>query len=342
MRSPAESSAAVPAPDDVEAQAACWLARRDRGLSAPEQDAYLQWMREDPRHRAAIVRLDAAWGELDQLAEWRPAHSARPNPDLLAVPRRRRWTWVAGLAAAAALVIGFIAVRPVFEDAPNTRVVRHSEVRTLADGSVVELNKGAEIDVDFSGPERHIRLLRGEAHFTVAKLGPDHPFIVTVGNLRVRAVGTVFNVRRAGDQVDVLVTEGKVRIDPPKPESLDVVVNASMVGAGERTMANAVDPTPVPPAVVAASDAEIEQVLAWQGLRLEFAETPLAEAVEAFNRHSGTRFVIADETIARLRIDGNFRADNAEAFARFLPGFGVNVDRDHGGRYVLRADATRP
>lgn len=337
MRPPAESSAAVPAPDDVEAQAACWLARRDRGLSATEQDAYLQWMREDPRHRAAIVRLDAAWGELDKLAEWRPAHSARPNPDLLAVPRRRGWRWVAGLAAAAALVFGFIAVRPAFESAPATRVVRHSEVRTLADGSVVELNQGAEIDVDFSGPERHIRLLRGEAYFTVAKLGPEHPFIVTAGRLRVRAVGTVFNVRLAGDQVDVLVTEGKVRIDPPKPAELDVVVNASMVGAGERTVANATEPTPVPPAVVAASDAEIEQVLAWQGLRLEFAETPLAEAVEAFNRHSGTRFVIGDESIARLRIGGNFRADNAEAFARFLPGFGVSVERDHGGRYVLRA-----
>jgi transmembrane sensor len=342
MRAPPDPSSAAPAPDDVEAQASLWLARRDRGLTAAEQDAYLQWLREDARHHAAIVRLDAAWGELDQLAEWRPAHSARPNPDLLAVPRRRRWSWVAGLAAAAALVFGFIAVKPVFEGAPSTRVVRHSEVRTLADGSIVELNKGAEIDVDFSGPERHIRLLRGEAHFTVAKLGAEHPFIVTVGNLRVRAVGTVFNVRLAGGQVDVLVTEGKVRIDPPKPADLEMIVNASMVGAGERTMANATEPTPVPPAVVAASDAEIEQALAWQGLRLEFAETPLADAVEEFNRHSGTRFVIADETIARLRIDGNFRADNAEAFARFLPGFGINVDRDHGGRYVLRADPARP
>ena len=65
----------------------------------------------------------------------------------------------------------------------------NDEVRTLADGSVVELNKGAEIAVDFSGAERHIRLLRGEAHFTVEP-DPSRPFVVSVAGRfpdRVRA-----------------------------------------------------------------------------------------------------------------------------------------------------------
>jgi transmembrane sensor len=340
MRPADTSSAESPAPGDIPAQASAWLARRDRGFTPAEQDSYLQWLREDARHGAAVARLEAAWRTLDQLAEWRPVHSAKPNPDLLAVRSHRpRRVWAAVLAVAAAVAIGFFVVHPALQPEPTAYVVRHSEVRTLADGSTVELNQGAEIDVDFSGAERSVRLLRGEAHFTVAKMGPERPFVVTVGDLRVRAVGTVFNVRIQNDNVDVLVTEGKVRIDPPRPSEPDLVVNAAMLHAGERTIVSASAPTPVPPAVIAASEAEIEQVLAWQGLRLEFNDTPLAAAIEEFNRHSGTRFVIADDGIADLRIGGNFRADNAEAFARLLSGFGVMVERDHAGRVVLRGGA---
>lgn len=337
MRSTPENSAESPLPDEIEAAASAWLARRDRGLSAAEQDAYLEWLRADPRHARAVARIEGAWRALDQLTEWRPAHSARPNPDLLALPRRRGLEFsLAALALAAALAFGLFVVRPAFHSEATAVAVRHSEVRTLPDGSVVELNKGAEIDVDFSTPERRIRLVRGEAHFTVAKLGPERPFVVTAGDVRLRAVGTVFNVRLDADRVDVLVTEGKVRIDPPRPADLDLV-NAAMLGAGERAVAAATTPTPVPPEVVAVSPQQIEEALAWQGLRLVFNETPLEDAIEEFNRHTGERFVVADRSIARIKIEGNFRADNAEAFVRLLAPWGIAADHDASGRVVLRA-----
>lgn len=329
-------------PDPIAAAAAQWAARRDRGLTAAEQDAFLDWLRADPRHGAALHRLERAWGALDPLAEWRPAHSVRPNPDLLAVPRRRVLRWLAPLAAAAVVAVGIFLLapeRPAADGPGQMRVSRLSaEVRTLTDGSVVELNHGAEIDVDFSTNERRIRLLSGEAHFTVAKLGPDRPFIVTAGDVRVRAVGTVFNVRVAGDDVEVLVTEGKVRVDPPKPAEVELVVNAVMLEAGDRTSVSLAGPLPAPPPVTAATPAEIEQALAWQGLRVEFDEMPLGQAVQEFNRHGSTPLVIADRDLAALRIGGNFRADNAAAFVRLLESnWGVAAEPDAAGRLVLRA-----
>jgi transmembrane sensor len=44
-----------PEPDSPEAQrraqaAADWLVRRDRGFTAAEQDAFLDWLAADPRH----------------------------------------------------------------------------------------------------------------------------------------------------------------------------------------------------------------------------------------------------------------------------------------------------
>jgi transmembrane sensor len=56
-----------------------------------------------------------------------------------------------------------------------------------------------------------VDLAQGEAWFQVAK-APDRPFTVTAGRVRVQAVGTAFNVRRAGVGVDVVVTEGTVKV----------------------------------------------------------------------------------------------------------------------------------
>ncbi len=343
MRPSSDPSSSVPLPEAIVAAASAWLARRDRGLTPAEQDAYFEWLRQDDRHGAAITRLEKSWGALDLLAEWRPAHSAQPNPDLLAVPHRR-WKWVAGLAAvAAALIVGFFVAPTVFDSAPRPLVERRSELRTLADGSVVELNQGAEIAVEFTVAERHIRLVRGEAYFTVAK-NPARPFVVTAGGVRVRAVGTVFNVRLNGSDVDVLVTEGKVRVDPPKPDEpgVSAALNAAMVGAGERTTVNAAVPTPLAPQVVEVTPAEVEQALAWQGVRIKFDNTSLADAVREFNRYNReTRLVVDDARIARLPLGGNFRADNADAFVRMLESTsGVHAElRD--GRYILRASAER-
>ena len=47
--------------------------------------------------------------------------------------------------------------------------------RTLPDGSVIELNAGAEIAVNFTPAQRGVRLLRGEALFAVAH-NPGSPF----------------------------------------------------------------------------------------------------------------------------------------------------------------------
>lgn len=116
----------VPPDDSADAEVGAWLARRDRGLTAAEQDAFLQWLRADPRHRAALARLDRTWGALDALAAWQPADATRPNPDLLARPlarlapgrrRSRRAAWWAacvgaGLAAALALLFSAPASHP--------------------------------------------------------------------------------------------------------------------------------------------------------------------------------------------------------------------------------------
>src|SRR5262249_47175706 len=81
----------------------------------------------------------------------------------------------------------------------------------LADGSRMTLNTDTRIRVALTETERRIELDKGEGFFEVAK-DPSRPFVVYAGNKRVVAVGTKFSVRRENDDVEVIVTEGRVRL----------------------------------------------------------------------------------------------------------------------------------
>ena len=339
----------------LEATASAWLARRDRGLTAAEQDGYFEWLRADPRHGAMIAHLEKTWGALDALAEWRPTHSTQPNPDLLATPtpfRENGWArrikfpfTIRTLAAAAAVVVaGVFVSQSVSPQSPpssgTVRVIPTPERLTLEDGSVVELNHGGKLEIDFSSETRRVRLVRGEAHFTVTK-NPARPFIVEANGVAVRAVGTAFNVRHSAAAIEVLVTEGQVQVErsiavvpasaptplPPAPTALV---------AGERAIVDTTAPT-AQLVVATVGPTEIAQALSWQGVRLEFAELPLAEVVTEFNLRNRQQLVVDDATTGRLRVGGSFRADNVDAFVRLLEAsFGVSAQRRADGAIVLR------
>lgn len=330
----------------LEAAASAWLARRDRGLTPAEQDAYLQWLGEDPAHGRAIAQLERAWAELDLLAEWRPEHSTAPNPDLLAVaplrsmperPRRGRVVWLstAVLAAAAAVTLAFVIdwASPVSApEVPQAVVARDYKQRVLDDGSLVELRRGAVVEVSYSTTERRVRLIRGEALFTVAK-NPARPFIVRAGTVDVRAVGTVFNVRLEPDSVEVLVTEGKVRVDESpgrsnRSEEPHPAADLPLLEAGQRAVVSLATEAPRPTIVAVVNADEIERALAWQPKRLEFDNTPLAEVVAGFNRFNDQQLRLGDPSLATLPVGGNFRSDNLEAFVRLLKSsFDIEADR---------------
>ena len=338
---------------DLEAVASAWLARRDRGLTAAEQDTYLEWLRADLRHGAMIAHLEKTWGALDVLKEWRPTHSARPNPDLLATPQARTKIWahlrkfpfaVPTLAAAAAVALGLFVFQSVSRETQvptgTVRVIPSPERLTLEDGSVVELNHGGKIETDFTAETRRVRLVRGEAHFTVTK-NPARPFIVEANGVAVRAVGTAFNVRHASDAVEVLVTEGKVQVERPvapvaPSASIPLAPTPTALVAGERAIVDTTAPA-AQPVVATVTPTEIARALSWQGVRLEFTELPLAEVVTEFNLRNRQQLVVGDVPTGRLRVGGSFRADNVDAFVRLLEAsFGVSAHRRDDGALVLR------
>lgn len=331
-----------PLPAAMADRAAAWLARRDRGLSPAEQDEYLQWLRADPRHTEAVTQHAAALGRMMQLYEWQPGHDTEPNPDLFKPGRSPNWwRWSAGLAAAAALVLGYVALRPgpaAPEPVPAPKSYLHVNERlALPDGSRVELKDGTRVIVQYSETERRVKLAGGEAHFSVWK-DASRPFIVDAAGVEVRAVGTAFNVRLGEKSVEVLVTEGRVKVAATPEQMAGDLARLPVISQGERTtvaLDRAADSLPAAPVAVTAD--EINQELAWQAPWLQFRETPLAEAVAEFNRLNRHQLVIADPELARESIGGTFRPDNVEGFVRGLnTTLGIQAEADGPNRTRLR------
>ena len=291
--------------------AADWIARGDRGLSPEQQKKMAAWEAADPRHAVELARLRNTWRVLGTADEVPGMMEYARGLEQKALRRRQRPAWTAkvylasGIAAAVMLVwtLGWTptGLKPKAAESGRYSVIPSSAQRlTLSDGSIVELNGDSAVEPAFSATERQVRLLRGEAHFDVMK-DPARPFSVTAGAVVVRAVGTAFNVRMETAAVEVLVTEGKVRVNdaargepllanaavpagdvPPMMAKDPVSMETPVLVAGQKAVFSNATPAAVAPVAVTA--AEMAHRLAWQDTQFVFDRTPLADAVAAFNR----------------------------------------------------------
>lgn len=331
-----------PYPDRHDAQvaqtAAEWVARRDRGLDARERAELAAWEAADPRHPPALVEADAAWRRLDALEADASLDAMAEKVVTRARARQQRhrlWrTSFSALGAAAAIVVGLAAwsrfkpAPPVESPLPDNIQVLASTLRSvmLPDGSIAEINGMSRIEVNYTPGARRVRLTEGEAHFIVTK-DPTRPFYVSAGPVTVRAVGTAFNVRLAASDIEVLVTEGRVQVEPEAPSlssPTDVSPEASALVAGQRARIDRAAGMSAEMNVGEVARGEIEEALGWQGTRLVFSETTLDDVVAAFNRYNRRRLTLGDASLRQRRLTGTFRADNLEGFLR-LAGHMVDV-----------------
>jgi transmembrane sensor len=364
---------------EIEDQAAAFLAQRDSGDWTDSDQAQLeQWLAQSTARRVGFLRLEAAWDEAHRLkalsaglppgavpppGEWRhtpffdseSAPARRDASAALSVPIQAVRAQTEGrgtgrlrflaIAATALLAIGIVAY---FTWSPrgdrySTPIGGIASV-PLADGSHITLNTATKVRVELTPLERHIRLDDGEAFFEVAH-DASRPFVVQIGHKRVIAVGTKFSVRRNGDDIRVVVTEGRVRVESGSTEG---VVASNRLASASDTRQAAGAPTGVsrdggsgdvfltPGSIASADDAgivveqrpiaEAEDDLSWRQGYLTFHDTSLADAVAEFNRYNARKIAIEDPAVAAIRISGTFRALNSAAFVRVLGnGFAIHA-----------------
>jgi transmembrane sensor len=343
---------------EIEAAADAWLHRKDTGpWDAEAEAAFERWLAESPRHRVAYLRLEHAWERAARLKALRrpdgeiPPIAARPaqtsasstletapsehelklglsGAPVPVAPSTTSGSWVRRAlkwSAAAAIVLVSAGALIWFNRPPGTTYVTAVgavESVPIADGSTITLNTATRVRVDLTQDSRRVDLERGEALFEVAHV-PSRPFVVHAGDKRVTAVGTKFSVRREGDDIQVVVAEGKVRIEGDRgvPAARAQLATAGTVArAGD----NDIVLTPV-------SLGTAEESLSWRRGILVFHDTALADAVAELNRYNAVQISIEDEAVARLPIAGEVRATNVDAFVRIVEqAYHLRAERGQG------------
>jgi transmembrane sensor len=208
--------------NDIDALACEWATRVSEGTMTAADAAHLErWLSADTRHRGAFVRAQAGWLMLTRTARAQATVEAAVQPHEVAsepaaiVPappvRRTFAPWRMAAVAAAACVV--VAAAFTFPHAGRSKAYGSGvgEVRSivLEDGSTATIGSSSAIEVTMGDDRRALALEQGEAWFDVAH-NPQRPFVVSVDDVQVRAVGTAFAVSRSDDGIDVLVSEGVV------------------------------------------------------------------------------------------------------------------------------------
>jgi transmembrane sensor len=316
--------------DLIAGQAADYfVAHREGGLSAEQEQEFLRWLRTSPLHVAEYLGVAELARDVDGAATQIAApldeliagangagqvvaiHSASVENRSQPLPKWHakslRWgAMAAGYAAIAAVGLFFFFGR----DNSVEIAAGHGEMRTwqLADNTIVHLNSDSAISVKFDAHRRLVEIERGEVYFEVAKDAKRH-FEVRAGNATLEDIGTSFDVFRQAQGIIVSVVEGQVAV-----KRGDAGKRIADLGAGEQA---AILPSYV---IKTKAPQNVRQATAWLRQEIVFDRASIASAAEQFNRYTKTQIVVDDPRIAEMAISGVFHMYDLASFAQFLNG----------------------
>jgi len=276
----------------VRAEAAEWLLRLQ---AAPEEPAlrreFETWLAGGKSRRRAWRSVQRVW----TLSADLPA-PARERETVVAVPPRVRskgWRVLGiGLAAVAALYFAPIVALQWMADY-STSVGELRDV-TLEDGSIVHLDAGSAIAVNYGTERREVSLLAGRAFFEVVK-SMGRPFVVRTEDATVAVTGTAFDIRTAADGSTVAVLSGRVEVGLAADSGPARSLTAGESLTVERR-SRTVEQARIPPADVAS----------WREGRLVVDGASLAAVVEELGRYHRGFILIRDPELAARRVTGVF------------------------------------
>ncbi|HWY60791.1 MAG TPA: FecR domain-containing protein [Rhizomicrobium sp.] len=310
--------------ENTEMDAAHWVAREDRGLASGEREELSSWL-ENTSNRVAYLRLKNAWEKSTALA----ALGSSPK-------HRNRWTlswpykWHVFAIAAGLLVLAVTTVammhfrRPTQEIFYATQAGERPTIH-LVDGTQIQIDANSRLRATISDGNRVVTLEKGEAYFEVVH-DAGRPFVVLAGKHRISDLGTKFSVERDGDDIRVVVTEGRVRVDGVNTLSPTTPIFADggnlVVAKANETLLTTLNPQ------------DLSDDLGWRDGRLIFNQVTLAEAAKEFNRYNSRQLAVTGAA-RDIRIGGSFRADNMDVFVALIRNSLGLTAEDQGDTIIL-------
>lgn len=272
------------------------------------------------------------------------------------------------------LVISFNPIGTKTEDFVFKTEMGENLSHVMPDGSIIWLNSSTTIKVDYSKNYRRINLVKGEAHFEVAK-DATRPFEVYADDRLVRAIGTAFTVHKVNGAIEVLVSEGTVELaivdntlvvipDDYQPIQVEqnfqqnieknvasqnpstVTIGATNYPAKVKKMLGTLTAgqrisIPIHNDNISDIDeldtSEVTRFLSWKEGKLVFAGESLEEVIKEITRHTTVQIDVLDPKLKSMRIGGQFQVGETDTLFYVLEsGFGISVDKLNDNHVQLR------
>ncbi len=267
--------------------------------TAADRKAFAAWRALSREHEAAAGEAEALWGEASNLHQDPETGIVRPGRRKRGPSPRAVIGNTLGLAAAGGGLWASGALRGwTSEYATGLGETRAID---LPDGSRVTLNARSAIDLSFTAEARRLHLVEGQAFFEVAP-DPVRPFEVAVRHVRVRALGTAFDIDRniADGGAAIAVTQHAVLVAADTAESVNLLEGQTLV-VDRNGRLGAVEP----------SKASI--VAAWRSGLYIAEDKPLADVIRALQAYHAGWIVIRGDDVAKLRVNAvlNLRTPDA-------------------------------
>lgn len=307
-------------------------------ISERDFQALMDWV-SDPHNDAALKKyMEDLWSEekwdlSEKPRDWKVfrtqflnanRQTVRANQHRVGSPR----IWIYAVAGVMLVLISVALF--IF---PRSEVQLHStaygETReiVLNDGSVVTLNANSKLewnpDWKQTG-ERYVRL-DGEAYFDVAPTEAQDVFTVETNDLKVRVLGTTFNVSARRDQTDVTLESGKIELDlkksgedPLSMEPGDLVRYSSVVHKLEKSTVQS-----------------ISESASWLDGVLWFEDVTVEEMFEKIEDQYGKKLVTSDrDLLSRRMFTGIPYEDWAVAKEALELALGVKIEEREDELYI--------
>jgi transmembrane sensor len=229
---------------------------------------------------------EESWEVLDKKLE------ATPLRKLTVKRNRNLGTWIS-IAASVMLIfsIGYYFISNArYTTVENGRDALVKNV-FLPDGTQLALNGGASIryiSSDFN-TNRKLELLRGEV-FVKVKHDQQYPFVIDLGEVQARDIGTSFNVVRDQQDISVTVEEGEVALEQPSA-SASVLLVKGVTGRYFSATKK----------MIAEQNQDINYK-AWADKKFVFVETPLKEVIRQLSKVYRTPIAISGNELKKKRL----------------------------------------
>jgi len=189
---------------------------------------------------------------------------------------------------------------------PGTRTMFY-----LPDGSQGWLNGGStlEFPIEFKGKTRAVTLT-GEAFFEV-KSNPKKPFLVEGDYIKVKALGTSFNVMSyPGDSIhEVTLVEGSVEVLAKKDGTIH---SYGTLDHGQMFSIDLVRSS------FYRNIADVEKNISWKNGKIILRDDIMTDVVKKFNRWYNVNMVIKDKALESYTYVGTFQDETLDEMLKLL------------------------